>query len=190
MAQDIYQSFLLATQQKHLMILLGGTSGSGKSTVATLLSARLGIPTVLSTDSLRHLLRNFRSKEEEPALFTSTYECAKLTPPSACEGGPSDERKRLIKGYKRQCEAVQDYVLKVLAAYSARQESVIVEGVHLTGILMKVAMKQFPRSCLPFLLNIAKSEKHLNRFAVRSKLMTTDPTNNKYAKHFAEIRHI
>jgi len=41
---------------------LGGCSGTGKSTVASLLAARLGISTVLSTDSIRHIMRNFMSK--------------------------------------------------------------------------------------------------------------------------------
>ena len=59
MGQDIFYSLMLVTNSKTLIILLGGTSGSGKSTHASLLSARLGIQTMLSTDSVRHFLRNF-----------------------------------------------------------------------------------------------------------------------------------
>ena len=56
------------------MVLLAGTSGTGKSTLASLLGSRLGISTVLSTDTIRHVMRNFVSKEENPVLFASTYE--------------------------------------------------------------------------------------------------------------------
>jgi 2-phosphoglycerate kinase len=56
------------------MILLAGTSGTGKSTLASLLGSRLGISTVLSTDTIRHIMRNFVAKEEDPILFASTYE--------------------------------------------------------------------------------------------------------------------
>jgi 2-phosphoglycerate kinase len=57
-----------------MIVLLGGTSGTGKSTVSSLLASRFGISTVLSTDSIRHILRNFMSTEESPVLFASTYE--------------------------------------------------------------------------------------------------------------------
>lgn len=104
--------------QRSLVILLGGTSGTGKSTLASLLASRLGIrtgdcflsalfeyitivgvyhisfsimvcislwyyfffhksifcSTVLSTDSIRHVLRNFLNQEENPCLFCSTYQ--------------------------------------------------------------------------------------------------------------------
>ena len=61
-------------QRKSLLILIGGTSGTGKSTVASLLASRFGIPNVLSTDSIRHVMRNFLSTDEFPVLFASTYE--------------------------------------------------------------------------------------------------------------------
>jgi 2-phosphoglycerate kinase len=57
-----------------VIILLGGTSGTGKSTLASLLASRLGISTVLSTDSIRHIMRNFLGKSSHGGLFTSTYE--------------------------------------------------------------------------------------------------------------------
>lgn len=57
-------------------MLLAGTSGTGKSTLASLLGSRLGISTVISTDTIRHIMRNFVDKEENPILFASTYETA------------------------------------------------------------------------------------------------------------------
>lgn len=40
-----------------VIIMLCGTAGTGKSTLASLLGQRLGITTILSTDSIRHMLR-------------------------------------------------------------------------------------------------------------------------------------
>lgn len=57
-----------------MIVLLAGTSGTGKSTLAALLAARLGITTLLSTDSIRHMLRSFHSREEAPLLYASTYQ--------------------------------------------------------------------------------------------------------------------
>jgi hypothetical protein len=35
---------------------------------------RLGVTTVISTDSIRHMLRSFQPKEEAPLLWASTYQ--------------------------------------------------------------------------------------------------------------------
>ena len=67
--------FLLESK-RNVMILLAGTSGTGKSTLASLLGSRLGISTVISTDTIRHVMRNFISKEDDPIIFASTYETA------------------------------------------------------------------------------------------------------------------
>ena len=61
-----------------MIVLLAGTSGTGKSTLASLLGTRLGISTVLSTDSIRHIMRNFLSEKDHPILFCSTYEAGNL----------------------------------------------------------------------------------------------------------------
>ena len=75
---DCMKEFLVASllmQSKiNVIVLLAGTSGTGKSTLASLLGTRLGISTVLSTDSVRHVMRNFLKEENNPTLFCSTYE--------------------------------------------------------------------------------------------------------------------
>ena len=62
-----------------MAVLLAGTSGTGKSTLAGLLAARLGITTVLSTDNIRHMLRSFAAEDQNPLLWASTYQVS--TPP-------------------------------------------------------------------------------------------------------------
>lgn len=61
-------------QRSSVAVLLAGTSGTGKSTLAGLLAARLGITTVLSTDNIRHMLRSFAAEEQNPLLWASTYQ--------------------------------------------------------------------------------------------------------------------
>jgi len=50
-------------------------------------------------------------------------------------------------------------------------------------------MKKHP-SIIPFMIYIANEDKHLERFAVRAKYMTLDPTKNKYVKYIRNIRTI
>lgn len=50
-------------------------------------------------------------------------------------------------------------------------------------------MKKHP-SIIPFMIYITNEEKHMERFAVRAKYMTLDPSKNKYVKYIQNIRAI
>lgn len=72
--QNFQIALSIVDQSMSIIVMLGGPSGTGKSSIASLLASRLGVGTVLSTDSIRHIMRNFINKEEQPILFASTYE--------------------------------------------------------------------------------------------------------------------
>mgnify|MGYP003702711117 CR=1 FL=1 len=50
-------------------------------------------------------------------------------------------------------------------------------------------MRKHP-SIIPFMIYISDEGKHTERFAVRAKYMTLDPTKNKYVKYISNIRTI
>ncbi|KAI3425141.1 hypothetical protein D9Q98_008912 [Chlorella vulgaris] len=228
----------LREQRTSVAVLLCGTSGTGKSTLAALLAARLGISTVVSTDSIRHMMRSFSSESEDPLLWASTYEAgahlqaargAALAQAAAQlarapsqrqqqqqggeqqqqvpEAGPpsqvpylqllaggaaasaSDPRKAAILGYKAQSARVLEHVDRLLTGCEARRQSIVVEGVHLS-LSMVVRMMQRHPSVVPFLVHISNDAKHMERFAVRSKVMTLRPDGNRYVKYFRNIRAI
>ncbi|CAD8112601.1 unnamed protein product [Paramecium primaurelia] len=182
--EDFQIAWSLTEKKQPLIILFGGTSGTGKSTASSILASRFGISTVLSTDSIRHIMRNFLSKEENPVLFASTYEAGKTLPDLNIS-----EQRRIIKGYKAQCELVQQRLEHVINTFDEKMDSIIIEGVHLTPIFMMKIMKKYKR-VLPFAICIKKESKHKERFAVRSKYMTLDSRHNKYVENFQNIRLI
>jgi len=59
--KDFHIASDLVMNKRHIIVLLAGASGTGKSTLASLLGSRLGISTVLSSDTIRHIMRNFIS---------------------------------------------------------------------------------------------------------------------------------
>ena len=74
--------------EQPLVVLLGGTTGVGKSTLASMLAARLGITRVIATDVVRQVLRAFFDHEAMPIVHHSAFEA----------GG--------IEGYREQAEQV------------------------------------------------------------------------------------
>ncbi len=99
------------------------------------------------------------------------------------------ENKKIIKGYLTQANLVNRELTNVIEKLIQRRESVVVEGVHLTSEFIKTLMMK-NKFVLPFIVYISKAEKHKERFAVRSKLMTLDAKYNKYVEHFENIRTI
>src|SRR5437868_1462103 len=57
-----------------ILLLVGGATGTGKSTVATEVAYRLGITRVTSTDFVRQTMRAFFSSEFMPTIHYSSFE--------------------------------------------------------------------------------------------------------------------
>lgn len=61
---------------------------------------------------------------------------------------------------------------------------------HMKGTFLQMGLMKKHPSIIPFMIYIANEGKHLERFAVRAKYMTLDPTKNKYVKYIRNIRTI
>ena len=57
-----------------IILLIGGSTGTGKSTVAAEVAHRLGITRVASTDFIRQTMRAFFSPEFMPTIHFSSFE--------------------------------------------------------------------------------------------------------------------
>ncbi|KAL4560886.1 hypothetical protein LXL04_033042 [Taraxacum kok-saghyz] len=211
--------FLLACRirerKESVTVLLCGTSGCGKSTLSALLASRLGITTVISTDSIRHMMRSFVDEKQNPLLWSSTYHAGEHLDPVAVSEAKAKKKatkestdhpvtkeasslttvdlispkQMAIEGFKAQSEMVIDSLDRLITAWEDRKESVIVEGVHLSLNFVMGLMKKHP-SIIPFMIYITNEDKHMERFAVRAKYMTLDPAKNKYIKYIKNIRTI
>src|SRR5665811_377506 len=65
---------------KPAIVLIGGATGVGKSTIASQLANRLGIVRLISTDSIRQVMRTFFSEQLMPAIH---YSCLLYTSDAA-----------------------------------------------------------------------------------------------------------
>ena len=76
-----------------IILLVGGATGTGKSTVATDVAYRLGITRVTSTDFVRQTMRAFFSREFMPAIHYSSFEAGRATADDEDDGSEAGARR-------------------------------------------------------------------------------------------------
>src|ERR687893_515228 len=109
-----------------LVILIGGATGVGKSTIATQLATRLGITRVVSTDAVREVLRSAFTADMFPTLYASSFEADKAVRQPIPHSGD-----RLIIGFREQAAAVAVGAQSLIDRAVAEGTDLIVEGAHL-----------------------------------------------------------
>ncbi|XP_073023071.1 LOW QUALITY PROTEIN: P-loop NTPase domain-containing protein LPA1 homolog 2-like [Primulina eburnea] len=92
---DLILACRIRERKESVTVLLCGTSGCGKSTLSALLGSRLGITTVVSTDSIRHMMRSFVDEKQNPLLWASTYHAGEhLDPVAVAEAKAKKKAKK------------------------------------------------------------------------------------------------
>ena len=167
-----------------LIILIGGATGVGKSTLATQLAHRLGITRVIGTDMVRQTMRAFFAAELMPAIHTSSFDAA-----SAVRVPVPRETDLSKMGFIEQTKAVSVGIEALIARGIDEAQRMVVEGVHLVpGYLDR---SHWGRAIvLEFMLAIADKERHRSNFTVREWETGGIRPLRRYMEHFADIRRI
>ena len=143
-----------------IVLLVGGATGTGKSTVATEVAHRLGITRVTSTDTVRQTMRAFFSQKFMPSIHYSSFEAG---PAVRIHEGEDDDAALL--GFKEQTRNVLVGVKAVIARALEEGYSVAVEGVHLVpGALPRSYEGAVVVQCM---LEIEDEDEHARHFWVR-----------------------
>jgi 2-phosphoglycerate kinase len=166
-----------------LIILIGGATGVGKSTIATQLATRLGITRVVSTDAVREVLRSSFTKEMFPTLYESSFNADRAVRQPIPHSGD-----RLIIGFREQAAAVAVGAQSLIDRAIAENTDVILEGAHLVpGFLEKVDSDD--AVIVPLLVTIDDEDLHRGHFYRRDR-DTGARASERYLKAFKKIRKI
>ncbi|XP_022998862.1 P-loop NTPase domain-containing protein LPA1 homolog 1-like isoform X2 [Cucurbita maxima] len=95
---DLILACRIRERKESVTVLLCGTSGCGKSTLSALLGSRLGITTVISTDSIRHMMRSFVDEKQNPLLWSSTYHAGEFLDPVAVAESKARKKAKKLAG--------------------------------------------------------------------------------------------
>jgi 2-phosphoglycerate kinase len=166
-----------------ILLLVGGATGTGKSTVATEVAHRLGITRVTSTDIVRQTMRAFFSREFMPSIHYSSFEAGPAV--AAPEGKDADPA---VLGFLEQTRNVLVGVKAVIGRALEEGYSIVVEGVHLVpGLLPRAYEGAVVCQCL---LVIEDAEEHARHFWSRDTTSDGLRPMEKYLRALPDIRRI
>jgi 2-phosphoglycerate kinase len=168
-----------------IIMLIGGTTGSGKSTVAAELAHRLGITRVTSTDLIRQVMRAFFSPELMPVLHHSSFDVPVV-------GGllPDEGASDLgMLGFLEQARQVSVGAQAILERSMRERTSTMIEGVHLVpGLIPQLDITRC--AVVEVVVRIEDEETHRSHFTMRSLQTDGSRPVDHYLNNFERIRQV
>ncbi len=187
LGEDIAERYMrwqsLGKIGKPLIILIGGTTGVGKSTIASQISNRLNITRIIPTDAIREVMRGSVSPKLIPSLRGSCYNAwQNLSYPLP----PGDT---VILGYREQTQAVVVGVEAVISRAIEEGTNVIIEGAHIAPGYMDIA--EFSRAIvIQMIIKVKDLQMHKDHFLIRDIATRGSRPYLKYIKNMDNIRKI
>jgi 2-phosphoglycerate kinase len=164
-----------------VIVLIGGSTGTGKSTVAAEVAHRLGITRVASTDFIRQTMRAFFSREFMPTIHFSSFEAGQAVDDDVT-GDPT------IVGFVDQCRHVCVGVEAAIERALTEGWSMVLEGVHLVPGMLPPEVKG--ALMVHVVVEIAEEDVHRIHFYVRDVTSGGIRGMDKYLDRLPDIRRI
>ncbi|MGD8631060.1 MAG: hypothetical protein PVG72_10100 [Gammaproteobacteria bacterium] len=143
-----------------LIVLVGGTTGSGKSTVSAELAHRMSISRSQSTDMMREIIRAYLSPQVVPTLGYSSFEAWRGLPGSI-EGQTLEIENLVIAGFLSQFSAMRLALEATINRAISERHHLIVEGVHVVPTELNLDIRN--RNAIVVPLTLATMKKMLLR---------------------------
>ena len=164
-----------------IIVLIGGSTGTGKSTVAAEVAHRLGITRVASTDFIRQTMRAFFSPEFMPTIHYSSFEAGQAVDQDVT-GDPT------VVGFVEQCRHVCVGVEAAIRRALTEGWSMVLEGVHLVPGLLPPELDGV--LLVHVVVAIDDEEAHRMHFHVRDATTGGIRAMDKYLSHLDDIRRL
>ncbi len=180
-----YENWLdLGKLDRPLIILIGGTTGVGKSTIATEIGNRLGITHIVPSDAIREVMRKLLSKELMPVLYRSSFDAWKAARIPVCSGDDP-----VIEAFKEQAIAVNVSLSAVIQRAITEGFNTIIEGVHLVPGLIN--LDQFRDALIiQLVIGMGEENRHRSHFFIREVNTGGTRPFKRYRANFESIRKV
>lgn len=171
----------LRTSKKPLIILIGGASGVGTSSMAFELANRLRLKNLISTDMIREVMRKIVSKELSPVIHKSSFDAYESI------RTPSIRIDSVIEGFISHVDVVNVGIEAIIERSAKEGISTIIEGVHVVpGFIKQELMEN--NNIIIFTLTVDDEEAHKQRFYSRCRQPWVKRSLERYMDNFSTIR--
>jgi 2-phosphoglycerate kinase len=161
--------------------LIGGSTGTGKSTIAAEVAHRLGITRVTSTDFIRQTMRAFFSEEFMPTIHRSSFAAGEAVV-GEVKGDPT------VVGFIEQSRHVSVGIDAAIRRALTEGWSIVLEGVHLVPGLVPAEVDG--ALVVHAIVAIPDEEAHRMHFHVRDVATGGIRAMDKYLDHLDAIRTV
>jgi 2-phosphoglycerate kinase len=151
-----------------LIILIGGATGTGKSTISSELAYRLDITRHQSTDMMREVIRAYLSPQMIPTLGYSSFEAWRGL--SVCvDGSRQTTENSVVTGFLSQFAGMKLGIESTLDRAIEEKHHLILEGVHVVPTEMDLEVKKDKAVVIPIMLACMKKEMLCKQFKHRGR---------------------
>jgi 2-phosphoglycerate kinase len=175
---------ILRESTEPIVVLIGGATGVGTSTLAADVARRLNIQSVVGTDSIREVLRRAISPDLLPILHKSSYEIKREDLRM-----PVEEREPVLFGFREQASQVAVGVEAIVDRGLKEGTNLVIEGVHLVPEIVLGRYQDHPNVC-PLVVYLSDEHVHRSRFYIRALGTAMRRPAEEYIAYFREIRQI
>lgn len=168
-----------------LILLIGGSTGVGKSTVAAELAYRLDVARIQSTDMMREVIRSYVTPEVAPTLQYSSFDAWRGLPQPL--GAPADvNADRVIDGFLSQVSTMRPAMHASMERAIQEEENLILEGVHVVPSQLDLARLHEQAIVVPMVLSTIEKEALRHRLSRRG----TETVQRQASRYLAHLESI
>jgi len=169
--------------EKPMILLLGGATGVGKTSLAHEVAHRLGIRRVVSTDAIRQVMRTMLSAELVPAIHASSYEAHRVVTEIATGDDP------VVDAFRVQATTVSVGVRAMMDRAVAENASMILDGISIVPGLIDLEPYGELAQVIFLLVASLDEDAFITRFAARAKDAVGRPPH-RYVENLDSILRI
>ena len=171
----------LRISKKPLIILIGGASGVGTSSMAFELANRLRLKNIISTDMIREVMRKIISKDLSPVIHKSSFDAYESI------RTPSIRIDSVIEGFISHVDVVNVGIEAIIERSVKEGISTIIEGVHIVpGFIRSDLLEN--NNIIMFTLTVDDEDSHKQRFYARCRQPWVKRSLERYMDNFSTIR--
>jgi 2-phosphoglycerate kinase len=169
-----------------LIVLVGGATGTGKSTVTSELAYRLDVVRTQSTDMMRQIIRCYLAPHVVPTLAYSSFEAWRGLLPTANPPGKRATDNPVVAGFLSQFATVKVAVEATISRAVKERHHLIIDGVHVLPTELDLVAARADAIVVPVMLAIlskqALAKQLINRGGSQPERMAS-----RYVDHLDDI---